>query len=278
MAEPTDKDLYGLSKDEVNKQYDKPSAYRSMAYTRTYLKKFREKYGNSKKAYKGDNPEELKSWRKEEWIDIKSFLKDPKNPTKCGNAPIKPGEYPLCMPKSKAVTYSSGELNLLVKRKNEIGKRRLVKDSYLRDVLEPDKIPPIREYKDKYEDKDRRLKLPEPLSEKQAKKILDEKPIGKSLRKSDYTEIKEPKEPKVKPIKEPKVKPIKEPKSEEEKEKARLLKNEKQRARYIPAEKVAKPEKVSIPKPASGEKNKITFKPPPKPIKISSSPVEVTFD
>jgi hypothetical protein len=264
MAEPADQELYNQSKREVDKQYDKPSAYRSMAYTRTYLKKFREKYGNAKKAYRGKNPEELKTWRKEEWIDIKSFLQDPKNPTKCGNAPVKKGEYPLCMPKSEAVTYSAGELSLLVKRKSEIGKRRLVKDTYLRDVLQPDKIPPIREYKDKYEGKDRRIKLPEPLPENEAKKILDEKPIGKSLRKSDFEVIKEPKEPKP-------------AKTEEEIEKARLQKNLNQKARYVPVVKVPKPAKVAVPKPPAGEKRKITFKPKPE-FNISNIPGELTFD
>ena len=89
MPEPTDQELYNQSKREVDKNYDKPSAYRSMAYARTYLKNYREKYGDDKKAYKGKNPEELKTWRKEKWVDVKSVLKNPKNPTACGNAPIK---------------------------------------------------------------------------------------------------------------------------------------------------------------------------------------------
>jgi hypothetical protein len=109
MAEPTDVALYNKSKQEVDKNYDKPSAYRSMAYTRTYLKNYREKYGDDKKAYKGKNPEELKTWRREKWLDVKSVLKDPKNPTACGNAPIKPGEYPLCMPVKEIGQYSKGE-------------------------------------------------------------------------------------------------------------------------------------------------------------------------
>jgi len=134
MAEPSDQELYNASKREVDKNYDKPSAYRSMAYTRTYLKNYREKYGDDKKAYKGKNPENLKNWRKEKWIDVKSFLKDPNNPIACGNATIKKGEYPLCMPKNELSKYSKLELSLLVKRKNQIGKRRLDKDAYLKTV------------------------------------------------------------------------------------------------------------------------------------------------
>lgn len=189
MAEPSDQALYNKSKDEVDKTYDKPSAYRSMAYTRTYLKNYREKYGDDKKAYKGKNPENLKTWRKEKWIDVKSFLKDPKNPTACGNAPIKKGEYPLCMPVKQLAKYNKSELGLLVQRKNQIGKRRLVKDAFLRDVLEPEKITPIREYKDKYV-KEKKNKLPEPLPKAQAEKILKEKPIKEPVVKERI--IKEP--------------------------------------------------------------------------------------
>ena len=213
MAEPSDMALYNKSKDEVNKNYDKPSAYRSMAYTRTYLKNYREKYGDDKKAYKGKNPEELKTWRKEKWVDVKSVLKDPKNPTACGNAPIKKGEYPLCMPEKQLAKYSKSELGLLVQRKNQIGKRRLVKDAFLRDILEPEKITPIREYKDKYV-KDKKAKLPEPLPKAEAEKILKEKPI-----KAEKPVV----------VKEPRVKKVL---TEEEMTERIRVKNERQRAKY----------------------------------------------
>jgi hypothetical protein len=132
MAEPSDVELYNKSKEEVNKSYDKPSAYRSMAYTKTYLKNFREKYGDDKKAYTGKNPEGLKRWRREKWIDVKSVLKDPKNPVACGNAPIKSGEYPLCMPVRQLAKYNESELRTLVRRKNELGRKTLVKETALR--------------------------------------------------------------------------------------------------------------------------------------------------
>jgi hypothetical protein len=176
MAEPSDVALYNSSKTEVDKSYDKPSAYRSMAYTRTYLKNYREKYGDDKKAYTGSKEQsgELRKWRREKWIDVRSFVENPKKAVACGNAVIKKGEYPLCMPISKANQYNKSELLLLIQRKNQLGKRRLVRDAFLRDVLEPEKITPIRKYKDKYV-KQEKFKLPEPLPKAEAKKILDEK-------------------------------------------------------------------------------------------------------
>jgi hypothetical protein len=174
MTEPTDKTLYDKVVAEVNKSYKKPSAYRSMGYAKYYKKAFEEKYGTKKSAYKGKNPEELKTWRKENWVDVKSVLKDPKNPTKCGNEPIAKGEYPLCMKEKELKKYSKGELELLQQRKNELGKKRLVKDAFLRDVLEPEKTPAARVYKQKYVPKKERI---EPLPEKEAEKILREKRI-----------------------------------------------------------------------------------------------------
>jgi hypothetical protein len=236
MAEPSDMALYKSSKAEVDKNYDKPSAYRSMAYTRTYLKNYREKYGDDKKAYKGKNPGELKTWRREKWVDVKSFLQDPKNPTACGNAPIKKGEYPLCMPVSDLAKYNKSELGLLVQRKNQIGKRRLVKDAFLRDVLEPEKITPIREYKDKYV-KDKKAKLPEPLPKAQAEKILKERPV------------KAPKEVVEKPAKEPKAEP-----TEQDLEQRRLAKNERQRLQYRQLN--PKVEKIAVEKPEKKKEDK----------------------
>jgi len=88
MAEPVDPILYRKMKDEVDKSYKKPSAYRSMAYQRFYLKAFEEKYGADKSAFKGKNPKKLGNWRKEKWVDVKTLIADPKNPVACGNAPV----------------------------------------------------------------------------------------------------------------------------------------------------------------------------------------------
>lgn len=188
MTEPTDKILYDKVVAEVNKSYKKPSAYRSMGYTKYYQKAFEEKYGSKKSAYKGKNPEELKTWRKEKWVDVKSVLRDPKNPTACGNEPIKKGEYPLCMKEKELAKYSKGELELLQERKNQIGKKRLVKDAFLRDVLEPEKTPAARIYKQKYVPK--KEKIPEPVPEKEAIKILNEKPIVKTTREKQERKVR----------------------------------------------------------------------------------------
>ena len=132
MAQPVDVALYSKAKEEVNKSYDKPSAYRSMAYTKTYLRLFREKYGDDKNAYTGKNPEGLKTWRREKWVDVKSVLRDPKNPVACGNAPYPPGQYPLCMPVKQLAKYNESELRSLVRRKNTLGQKTLVKENVLR--------------------------------------------------------------------------------------------------------------------------------------------------
>ena len=180
MTEPADKTLYDKVVAEVNKSYKKPSAYRSMGYAKYYKKAFEEKYGTKKSAYKGKNPEELKTWRKENWVDVKSVLKNPKNPTKCGNEPIAKGEYPLCMKEKDLGKYTKGELELLQERKNKLGKKRLVKDAYLRDVLEPEKTPATRVYKQKYLPKKEKI---EPLPEKEAIKILNEKPVREKVQR-----------------------------------------------------------------------------------------------
>ena len=288
MPEPTDQELYNQSKREVDKNYDKPSAYRSMAYARTYLKNYREKYGDDKKAYKGKNPEELKTWRKEKWVDVKSVLKDPKNPTACGNAPIKKGEYPLCMPEKQLAKYSKSELGLLIKRKNQIGKRRLVKDAFLRDILEPEKITPLRQYKDKYV-KEKKDKLPEPLPKAQAEKILKDKPL-----KTEKEVI----------VKEPRVKKV----LTEEEMKVRIdNKNTKQREKYTSVSKRYKgqvidyenevfntqgPEKFkelfnrdaprqtkdSVPKVKKEPKDKIKFPRQVRPFGIIQESREITFN
>jgi hypothetical protein len=260
MAEPSDLALYNKSKEEVNKNYDKPSAYRSMAYTRTYLKNYREKYGDDKKAYKGKNPENLKTWRKEKWIDVKSFVKDPKNPTACGNAPIKKGEYPLCMPVSQAQKYNKSELNLLIARKNQIGKRRLVKDAFLRDVLEPEKITPIREYKDKYV-KEPKNKLPEPLPKAQAEKILKEKPLAKS----DYTVLKEPKPKKVL--------------TDAEMAERIRIKNERQKAKYVSRRKPREPKPEPVKKQPKPKKEPVDKQSKPTvEFRSFDSPIELSFN
>lgn len=198
MTEPTDKALYDKIVAEVNKSYKKPSAYRSMGYAKYYKKAFEEKYGSKKSAYKGKNPEELKTWRKEKWVDVKSVLKDPKNPVACGNEPYGKGEYPLCMKEKDLGKYTKGELELLKERKNKLGKKRLVKEAYLRDVLEPEKTPAARVYKQKYVPKKEKI---EPIPEKEAIKILNEKPIREKRIREKVQKVTIPTTEDLKPAK-----------------------------------------------------------------------------
>lgn len=135
MATPVDSKLYEEAKKHVDKIYDKPSAYRSMAYTRFYLRAFREKYGDAKKAYSGKKPGHLETWRREKWIDVGSYLDTPRAPKACGTIEYGKGEYPLCMPESKVKKYSDKELEALLYQKSQIGKTRLVKEPFLRDVF-----------------------------------------------------------------------------------------------------------------------------------------------
>jgi hypothetical protein len=138
-SEPVDKVLYDKIVDEVNKSYKKSSAYRSMAYVKSYMKAYKEKHGNEN-AYVGKNTQSLKKWRKEKWVDVKSVLKDPENPVACGNAEIKKGEYPLCMKTADLENYSKKELEAFVERKNELGQKTLVKRSRGRPKLSEEQL------------------------------------------------------------------------------------------------------------------------------------------
>ena len=204
MATPSDEALYEKTKAEVDKIYDKPSAYRSMAYTRFYLKAYREKHGNDKNAYKGKKPGDLKKWRDEKWIDIRSYVDTPEKPKACGTIEYKKDEYPLCMPLRKAKSYSETELIALLNRKAELGKTRLVKEPYLRDLGVSEKEP-------------------EPKMEK-------EKPEKK--RKVDLEPFKPPKEKKEKPIKEVPVESMVEKAKPEPKPEREPLPPVKERAWY----------------------------------------------
>ena len=162
------------------------------------------------------------------------------------------------MPEKQLAKYSKSELSLLVQRKNEIGKRRLVKDAYLRDLLEPEKITPIREYKDKYV-KDKKAKLPEPLPKAQAEKILKEKPI-----KVEKVIVE---------------KPMKEPKVQLTAEQKREAKNQRQREKYRLENPVKeKVKKESVPKEPKAPREKVTFPRQIRPFGIVEKPVEISFD
>lgn len=68
MSEPTDKSLYNRVKREIYKKMPKTSAYRSGLLVKTYKERFKKKYGNKKKPYKGKKTKDgLTRWYKEDW-------------------------------------------------------------------------------------------------------------------------------------------------------------------------------------------------------------------
>ena len=201
MSQPVDEKLYNETKKKVDEIYDKPSAYRSMAYTRFYLRAFREKYGEKKSAYKGKRPGDLEKWRREKWVDVRSYLDTPKNPIACGGVEYGKKEYPLCMPISKAQRYNKQELSALLYRKTELGKTRLVKEPYLRDLygkpleevkakdIKPIEAPKIKRTKMEKEVVEKPKKVVVEPVEKPAKEEKVKRAIGRPRRERTTEEL-----------------------------------------------------------------------------------------
>lgn len=183
MAKPTDTALYNEIKKEVDKSYDKPSAYRSMAYSRFYMRAFREKYGDAKKPYEGKKPGDLEKWRRDKWIDVQSYIDVPKDPKPCGTIDYnRKKEYPLCMPISKVKKYDKDDLISFINQKARLGKKRLVKESFLNTINET----PI-ESKDATQIK--------PLSVAGRKAYYDKEPAVKKQKIEKEVKVKQQKEP-----------------------------------------------------------------------------------
>jgi hypothetical protein len=219
MAKPTDTRLYEEIKKEVDRSYDKPSAYRSMAYSRFYMRAFREKYGDNKKPYEGKRPGELEKWRRDKWVDVQSYVDVPKDPKPCGTIDYnRKEEYPLCMPLSKVKKYDKDDLVSFINQKSHIGKKRLVKESFLKLINE------------------------KPIDSKDANKITNVVPG----RKAYY--VKEP------PVKKQKIEVVKEVKIKEPKEQKEVgergrpvtvnIKEKRALASKAFAERVSKKEEV----------------------------------
>jgi hypothetical protein len=71
MSIPNDKKLYNRTKKQVYKKHPKHSAYRSGILVKTYKAKFKSKYGNRKKPYKGKRTRKkgLSRWFAEKWVN-----------------------------------------------------------------------------------------------------------------------------------------------------------------------------------------------------------------
>ena len=190
MNEPVDEKLYAKTKAMVDKIYDKPSAFRSMAYSRFYMRAFREKYGLTKRPYKGSNqPGELEKWRREKWIDVRSYLENPKDPQSCGSVESK--KYAFCMPQSNLKKYSNTELIALLNRKEEIESKRLVKEPYLRDLGLSKRNKTVRAVKKPFK-RETRIEPPKAFKREVPKSILKELEPEPKPRKRE-TRIEPPK-------------------------------------------------------------------------------------
>ena len=76
--EPVDKELYEKIKEEVNKVYEKNSAYRSGQYVKKYKEAFSKKYGSNVEPYKGDKDKgSIGRWFKESWENLAPNLTYP---------------------------------------------------------------------------------------------------------------------------------------------------------------------------------------------------------
>jgi hypothetical protein len=76
MSVPADPELYERVKREINKIYEKPSAYRSGAYVKKY-KELGGKYIGKKQEKEG-----ISRWFKEQWKDISGLSYPVYRPTK----------------------------------------------------------------------------------------------------------------------------------------------------------------------------------------------------
>lgn len=102
MAKPKDLALYDKAREEANKVYKKPSAYKSGFIQKKYKELYLSKY-NSTRAYFEDGKEKpLARWFKEKWQDVGE----------------KVGDYPLYRPTKRINSKTP-------KTVNEISKQRL---------------------------------------------------------------------------------------------------------------------------------------------------------
>lgn len=119
--EPIDKELYEKVKKEVNKLYEKNSAYRSGIYIKRYKEEFLNKYGPNKDPFSGSKSKgKLTQWFKEKWEDI-------------GNA-----EYPVYRPTkrvNKSTPLTVSEIDKKDLKKKIVLKQKIKGKSNLQPFL-----------------------------------------------------------------------------------------------------------------------------------------------
>ena len=117
MVKYLDKSIYMKAKEIVYKQYDKPSAYRSMAL----VKKYKDMGGRLEK---GENQEKgTRSWLVERWVNLTPYaegLTSDRFQYKCGEkAPRQKGPS-VCRPSSEVKKYSKAQIRRAVGLKSDV--------------------------------------------------------------------------------------------------------------------------------------------------------------
>ena len=114
MVKYLDKSIYMKAKEIVYKQYDKPSAYRSMAL----VKKYKDMGGRLEKEKTGGG---TRIWRTQRWVNLSPYaegLTSDRFQYKCGQkAPNQKGPS-VCRPSSEVKRYSKAQIKQAVKIKS----------------------------------------------------------------------------------------------------------------------------------------------------------------
>jgi len=114
MVKYLDNRIYMKAKEIVYKQYDKPSAYRSMAL----VKKYKDMGGRLEKEKTGGG---TAKWRSERWVNLSPYaegLTSDRFQYKCGQkAPNQKGPS-VCRPSSEVKRYSKAQIKQAVKIKS----------------------------------------------------------------------------------------------------------------------------------------------------------------
>lgn len=114
MVKYIDKSIYMRAKEIVYKQYDKPSAYRSMAL----VKKYKDMGGRLEKEKSGGG---TTRWLRQTWVNLSPYaegLTSDRFQYKCGQkAPNQKGPS-VCRPSSEVKRYSKAQIKQAVKIKS----------------------------------------------------------------------------------------------------------------------------------------------------------------
>lgn len=115
MVKYLDKNIYMRAKEVVYKQYEKPSAYRSMAL----VKKYKDMGGRLEKETKSGG---TRSWLVDRWVNLTPYaegLTTDRFQYKCGEkAPRQKGPS-ICRPSAQVKKYSKNQIKKAVEIKSD---------------------------------------------------------------------------------------------------------------------------------------------------------------